>query len=126
MLTELTGVRQTDGRRRRWFRSPHEDLIVWFSEDGSLWGFQFCYNRDRDERALTWRPGHGYSHERVDAGEGPGLDYKQTPILVPDGAMDSSSVLQVFLDASAKVPQFIVDFVADRIKGYRSGGASNA
>jgi hypothetical protein len=118
MLTELTNVQQTGGRRRRWFRSEREDLIVWFSDDGSLWGFQFCYDRDRKERALTWRPGYGFSHERIDDGEGPGLDYKRTPILVADGMFDAARVLNTFLSASEALPEFIVDFVAELIRRY--------
>lgn len=125
MLTEIANVRQTGGRRRRWFRSEREDLIVWYSEDESLWGFQLCYDRDSVERALTWRQGHGYSHERIDAGEGPGLDYKRTPILVQDGTLDISRVLQTFLSISATVPRFIVDFVAERMPCYPGGGTLN-
>ena len=125
MLTEVENVLQTDGRLRRWFRSEGEDLIVWFSENDSLWGFQFCYDRAKEEKALTWRQDHGYSHERVDDGEGPGMDYKRTPILVQDSAFDASRVLDIFLNASANLPKVIVDFVADRIEGYYSDGASN-
>jgi hypothetical protein len=97
---------------------------VWFSGDGSIWGFQLCYGRDKRERGLTWRSGHGYSHARVDDGEGPGLDYKRTPILAEDGTFDADRVLRVFLESAAALPKFIVDFVAERIERYPEGGTS--
>ena len=125
MLAEVTNVRQTDGRRRRWFWSEREDLIVWFSDDGALWGFQLCYDRDKQERALTWRADYGFSHERVDDGEAPGFDYKRTPILVQDGVFDAAGVLRAFLGASAAVPKSIVDFVAERIAHYPDGSVSS-
>jgi len=118
LLAEIRNVRQTGGRRRRWFQSEHEDLIVWYSDDGSIWGFQLCYDRGRQERAFTWRADHGYAHERVDDGEAPGFDYKRTPILVQDGAFDAAELLRTFLNASAAVPKTIVDFVAERITKY--------
>ena len=87
MLTELTHVSQRQGEpKRRWFQSPDEDLIVWYAQDGSILGFQLCYDIRRGERALTWLSGRGYSHERVDDGEVVGLGHKRTPVLVPDGA----------------------------------------
>jgi hypothetical protein len=124
MLIEMPNVRQTEGRQRRWFRSAHEELIVWFSDDGSIWGFQLCYDRDREEKALTWRRGHGYTHERIDDGESPGISYKQTPILVQDGAFDARAGLECFLEVSAALPKFIADFVSARIRGY--GGDAEA
>jgi len=84
MLTELEKVPQHGGRRRRWFRSAKQELIVWFSEDDSMWGFQLCYDLDKQEKALTWTQDQGFSHERVDDGEDVGLRHKRTPILVID------------------------------------------
>jgi len=48
MLTESANVRQFKGEpRRRWFQSQTEDLIVWYADDGSILGFQLCYDRKR-------------------------------------------------------------------------------
>ena len=122
-LTELADVQQHPGRpRRRWFRSSTEDLIVWYADDGSIFGFQLCYDRARTERALTWRKGKGYSHDRVDDGESVGLAHKQTPILVSDGVFNAEAVLERFLAASNAIPRDIVDFVTAKLKEYSRSG----
>ena len=92
MLRELSHVRQiSGGRPRRWFQSHDEDLIVWYAENGSIYGFQFCYGRNRKERALTWTAEQGFSHNKIDAGDRDGMRYAGTPILVADGIFDPRS-----------------------------------
>ena len=122
-LTELADVQQHPGRpRRRWFRSSNEDLIVWYADNGSIVGFQLCYDRKHTERALTWKKDRGYSHDRVDDGEAVGLAHKRTPILVADGEFDASVVLERFLEAARAVPRDIVDFVSARLREYSTDG----
>lgn len=55
-------------------RTDHEyfELIVWFADDSTIWGFQLCYDRGRSERAFTWTAADGYSHNRI-VGEPPAL-----------------------------------------------------
>src|SRR5437879_5394940 len=80
MLTEYSDVKRIPGQRaRRWFHSDDEDLIVWYADDGSIFGFQLYYDKQKSERALTWLPQSAFSHDRVDDGEGPALVYKRTP-----------------------------------------------
>jgi hypothetical protein len=119
VLTEFANVTQRRGEpRRRWFRSPDEDLIVWYDGDGSLWGFQLCYDRNNRERALTWTKDKGYSHLKVDDGEVEPLTAKRTPILVPDGVFDSKSALERFLAISKSVPEDVVRLVVEKLEGY--------
>ena len=118
-LTEFANVRQRPGEpRRRWFRSPEEDLIVWYEDDGSLWGFQLCYDRKNLERALTWTKEKGYSHLKVDDGEIEPLTVKRTAILVPDGVFDAGAVLERFHSVSAGLPEDIVQLVGEKIRTY--------
>jgi hypothetical protein len=122
-LTELADVQQQPrGPRRRWFRSANEDLIVWYAHNGSIVGFQFCYDRRGTERALTWKKDQGYSHDRVDDGEAVGLAHKRTPILVADGEFNADTVLQVFMEAAHTMPRDIVDFVSAKLKNYPTNG----
>jgi hypothetical protein len=119
MLAELKGVAQRPGEpKRRWFQSPDEDLIVLYAEDGSILGFQLCYDRQRKERALTWFESKGYSHERVDDGEDVGLAHKQAPILVPDGVFNADVVLERFASASEALPAEVASLVVRKIKEY--------
>ena len=119
MLAEYSNVKRSPGERpRRWFHSSDEDLIVWYADDGSIFGFQLCYDRRNSERALTWLPQSGFSHDRVDDGEGPGLVYKRTPVLVPDGAFDASAMLPRFIKISGSLPQDVIDFVSGKLREY--------
>jgi hypothetical protein len=119
MLTEYSGVRQIPGHRpRRWFHSEDEDLIVWYANDGSIFGFQLCYDKQKSERALTWLPQSGFSHSRVDDGEGPALTYKRTPVLVADGVLDASAVSSRFLRISKALPRDVFEFVAGKLREY--------
>jgi hypothetical protein len=119
MLRELSDVRQIEGsRRRRWFQSSNEDLIVWYAEDDSIYGFQLCYDRHDDERALTWMRGQGFSHNRIDAGEGSALRYKRSPVLVADGRFDAHAMMRRFMEISAALPQEIGEFVSGKLAEY--------
>jgi hypothetical protein len=93
-------------------------LIVWYSADDSLLGFQLCYERGRGERALTWTQKNGYSHLKVDDGETEPLTMKRAAILEPDGVFDPDSVLRVFSAAAVSLPDDIARFVADKIREY--------
>jgi len=80
--------------------------------------FQLCYDKGRDERALTWDPSTGLSHSAVDDGESePGLHYKATPVLAPDGPLEVQRVAAHFDAASTDVPGEITAFVRTRLQG---------
>ncbi len=83
MLTEIDAVRQYPGeRKRRWFTSPEMDLFVWMGRGQAPVKFQLCYDKDQNEKALTWSKAGGYTHENVDPGEPVGLGYKKAAVLV--------------------------------------------
>jgi hypothetical protein len=119
MLREIFSVRQIkDEQMRRWFTSETMDLIVWMNEEGEPAAFQFCYDKGRDEHAMTWRADTGLSHEAIDDGESGGaLRYKATPMLAPNGHVDVQRVSALFAGAAAAVPEVIREFVASRIEG---------
>jgi hypothetical protein len=119
VLKEYSGVQQAAGQRpRRWFHSQDEDLIVWYAGDGSIHGFQLCYDKQRSERALTWLPDRGFSHDRVDDGEGSPLTYKRTPMLVADGVFDVHAMLERFPQIAAALPREVFDFVGGKLREY--------
>jgi len=119
MLRELHNVRQIEGEgRRRWFSDRFFDLIVWFSQDGAVAGFQLCYDKEGDQRAITWKsPGH-YTHAGVDDGENRPARYKQTPILVADGAFDHAAIAGQFLRASEGIDRPIAELVYAKLRQY--------
>jgi hypothetical protein len=119
MLRELSDVRQIEGgRRRRWFQSDDEDLIVWYAQDDAIDGFQLCYDRHSHERALTWMRGQGFSHNRIDAGEGSALRYKRSPVLTADGRFDADAMIRRFTEISAALPPEVSEFVSGKLAAY--------
>ena len=118
MLKEIINVRQIEGEhKRRWFQDDFFDLIVWFTEDEEISGFQLCYNIPSSEKALTWTNLSGFTHLGVDTG-----DYSpvrnDTPILVPDGFFDKVGIDRRFLKDSAEIDPKISTFVHQKIEEY--------
>jgi hypothetical protein len=119
MLREIQNARQVDGEGfRRWFTDEYFDLIVWYSDDRLLVGFQLCYDKQEKERALTWTREHGFQHNRIDSGEVPGHS-KMTPIIIADGTFHGDPVIERFSTASANIDPVIASFVMDTVKGFR-------
>jgi hypothetical protein len=119
MLHEVANVRQVQGEGpRRWFSDRYFDLIVWYENDGSVVGFQLCYDKNVKERALTWRRGFGFSHEKVDDGEGNPGRMKSTPVLVPDGLFDAAAITDRFRKESGKIDGEIARLVIETLESY--------
>ena len=111
MLYELNHTRQIEGEHfRRWFSDEVFDLIVWYSEQSVISGFQLCYRFGNIERALTWYDTRGFSHTVVDDGDSWGAGFKMTPILLAGGNFNKDKVLSLFLEAAAEIDQNIVIF----------------
>jgi len=119
MLVEARRARQVEGEPfRRWFSDNEFDLIVWYGEAHNMVGFQLCYKTPREERALTWLEGRGYSHNRVDDGETAPSRHKMTPILVADGAFDRDHILNRFREVAKDLEPDLVSAVAARLRDY--------
>jgi hypothetical protein len=116
ILYEVTRIQQKPGEpRRRWFFSHGQDLLIWFGDDGEPSGFQLCYGKYRNERAIRWKVNRGFNHYSVDDGES-GAVHSETPILREEGHFAASQVLQQFIELSEKIPGEIVGFVAARLR----------
>ena len=119
MLSEVTNLTQHDaGAHRRWFHDEFFDLYVWENVAGELQGFQLCYAKADQQRALRWSPEAGYSHEGVDAPEDkPGRS--MSALFVADGVFDANNVGTIFENAALEMPEKFRSFVLDRIRAYR-------
>lgn len=119
MLTEVQNTRQIkDEGRRRWFTDSCFDLIVWYERDSSsIAGFQLCYDKEREERALTWRRGAGFDHKRIDDGEVSGR-MKMTPVLIPDGTFDYTVIAERFRRESDTIDPGIRELVYKKLANY--------
>ena len=87
-------------------------------------GFQLCYDKPGSQRALTWKASRGYRHERVDDGETPG-GFKMSPVLVPDGVLDTESLVRRFRSAAERIDAQVRNLVLGRLESYgRAGGSA--
>ncbi len=122
MLKEIPNARQLPHEpARRWFADRTFDLIVWYSTSQQIIGFQLCYRiGTEDERALTWMAGLGFTHKKVDEGEGGGRS-KKTPILIPDGYFDRERVLDCFEIECSELEKDLVNFIISKIDDYKTG-----
>ncbi len=119
MLSEIRNARQVPGEGlRRWFTDDYFDLIVWYDEDGTFFGFQLCYDKQSRERALTWTRDHGFRHDAVDPGELPG-QAKMSPVIVADGEFSAQPVARRFRQESGNMDPQLALLVYDMILSYR-------
>lgn len=120
MLREQKVAQVAGESPRRWFSDDDWDLIIWQDDDGTILGFQICYDRLRSEHALTWDHNNGFSHQRVDDGEDRPARHKQSPILVDDGHVDFRALSARFNKKSRMMDPELVDFIAVKLNPYRS------
>ena len=137
MLVERTNVRQIAGEGyRRWFSDEYFDLILWYEGEAQadstadkVVGFQLCYDKRGQERALSWHREGGFSHDLIDAGEIPGKA-SMSPVLQPGGELPEA-VIERFRSSSLEVGLFIKNLVCTKLSEYRkasrrSGAARTA
>jgi hypothetical protein len=119
MLKEVRNVRQVPGdARRRFFSSAGLDLTVWFDDRDDILGFELCYDKGLNERALRWNRVDGFLHLKVDDGENRPARYKGTPILVLDGVFSAKKISRLFLDSSRDMDRSIADFILRKLCEY--------
>lgn len=120
MLSEVRNVRQIRGEgTRRWFTDPYFDLIVWYADDGRLFGFQLCYDKQGRERAFTWRRNQRCQHERIDDGETSGQS-RMSPVIVAEDSPPVDRVADRFRKESEQIPPEIARLVCAIISGHPS------
>lgn len=119
MLTETKNVPQVKGEpKRRWFADQLLDLVVWFNQHDEIVGFQLCYGRLGERRALTWKKSSSYFHDRIDDGEEHPLVAKCSPILVADGPFEQQAIAERFKEESGNIDPQIASFVYSKILEY--------
>ncbi len=115
MMYEINRVDQKDpGLDRRWFFDEEMDLLVWL--DGEhIHGFQLCYDKLGDQRALTWFIDSGFQHNRVHERDEKIGVFRGAALLVRDGVLDTHRVAARFKDLSADIDAGISRFVYEKI-----------
>ena len=115
MLREMRDVRQVPGDRfRRWFTDEALEVVVWYETDGSIYGFQICYDPEGMSRALMWTRGRGFSHAELDDGEDKPSS-NRTPILRPSSKYDAALLRKAFLGCAGGLPTAEKAFVESKL-----------
>ena len=118
MLYEIENPKQFENEGfRRWFTDRYFDLIVWYTDDKLIDGFQLCYDKGGNERCLTWKRSGSYVHTGVDDGEVYGQN-KMTPIMTAGGGFDKWKISKEFKEASIKIDSTVVSFVHRKLVEY--------
>ncbi len=117
-MKEIKTTSHKDEPLRRWFSDDYFDLIVWFSVTGDITGFQLCYDKNGQERTLTWTDSSGFRHDQVDSGE-ESPTKNQAPVLMPVGNFPRASIVDQFTTRSAAIDQQISTFVSRMLQVYR-------
>jgi len=103
---------------RKWISDDYFDLYVWYEPDSTIFGFQLCYDKGRDERALTWTRAGSFKHNRVDDGES-NVYSNSSPILMENCPFDLPPVRTEFLKRSKKISPEIRKLVLERLDAYK-------
>ena len=110
MLREISDDSKPD---TRWFTDEEIDLYVWF-EQRTVVAFQICYNKTKDEQAITWKSSGGFSHTLVDSDDdSPGRNMSPLLLDLPPQKLDS--LVTDFTSRSSEVPQEITSFILEKL-----------
>jgi hypothetical protein len=107
---------------RKWMFDDYFDLYLWYQPDGTVFGFQLCYDKDRDQRALTWDRAGKFQHNRVDAGEAK-PNANQTPILSEPCPFSREPVRSEFVKRAVHLEPAIVALILSKIDAFPSAAS---
>lgn len=109
-------TRQVPGEPRRlWHTDDYFDLYVWFTPDGAIAGFQLCYDKYGDQRALTWLASGTFRHERVDAGDENPYDTR-TPVLCDACPLDAEALRREFVERAEDLDASLRDLILEHLR----------
>jgi len=107
---------QSSVENRRWFSSSDIDLIVWSDKTRAITAFELYYDKSINEHVLIWRKESGFSHLAVDDGEQkPVLNYKEAPLLIPDGIFDPDRIKRLFERLQEGLPAVVAKVVRQEL-----------
>jgi hypothetical protein len=78
-------------------------------------GFQICYDFGRAEHAVTWRPGLGFAHSVIDAGDEDPLHNRVSILRPPVGTPPWSDIARVFDERSEPLEPDLRQLIRDKL-----------
>ncbi|HLL71265.1 MAG TPA: hypothetical protein VK363_07520 [Pyrinomonadaceae bacterium] len=117
MLREIGYIKQSPGQLfRRWFNDELLDLFVWQEEGGRITGFQLCFDKDTDERALSYSEAAGYSLHNVYTEES-SLDMG-SPVLGRGSELPFPHLLALLNERGAGIDSRVLRYVREKLEAY--------
>ena len=104
---------------RQWSSDDYFDLIVWYELDGSIHGFQLCYDKLDKERAITWTRARGCDHRLIDTGSYVATS-NQTPILSSVVPFYGAPVIAKFEQRAVNLQVEIRELVLAKLREFAS------
>jgi len=118
MLVEMRSVRQVPEEGfRRWFCDEDLDLMVWYKPDKRVHGFQLCYDKSGQEKALTWFEDRGFSHQGVDSGDETPLS-NRSPMLIEAARFETDRVFSCLSASDKELPPKLRALIRRMLKEY--------
>jgi hypothetical protein len=102
---------------RKWMTDDYFDLYVWYEDDGSIHGFQLCYDKAGDPRALTWVQNGTMRHQRIDDGED-SPEANRSPILTQSCPFERVPLRTAFLTRTVEIEREIRALVLAKIDAF--------
>ena len=116
MLREIGNVRQYPGQLfRRWFNDEALDLFVWYHADGSIAGFQLCFDKDTRERALTYTDENGYSINEVEA-NGSAWDMSSPVLAMPGTEFPRVALLAQLRERGEVLDRRLYEYLTEKLE----------
>ena len=95
---------------------------MWYTPDEQILGFQFCYDRSSAEKALTWLPAPGFSHNYIDGGKTDALAYRHPAMVSSKPVTATTALTQRFNTVAGNLPEAIASFVRAKLAEFEQRG----
>ncbi|NOZ11566.1 MAG: hypothetical protein GXP09_11060 [Gammaproteobacteria bacterium] len=115
MLTEIPStINHSESSRRRWFSNANMDLFLWQGKADEVLGFQFCYDKNHQERMFSWFTDTGYQHCHIDDGEA-SPKRNMSPILLANANPYDQDLVSRFCANAVNIDPRIASCVAQHL-----------
>ena len=91
---------------------------MWQEEGGRITGFQLCFDKDTNERALTYSEADGYSFDDVHT-EVSSLDMG-SPVLRGGAELPFPHLLALLTERGAGIDSRVLRYVKEKLEAYLS------
>ena len=91
------------------------EIVVWYEESETIYGFQLCYDLRGQPRAVTWMPRHGFSHAAIDNGDDKATS-NHSPVLRPCANYDAAKLCEAFSATANGLPAPEKTFVENKLR----------